>query len=73
MSIIVSSASLNFCVITCDSTGAEEKRMRVYNQENEDLEAASPYKKKIWTCRNSAVSSIYDVKPLTFSHQEDNF
>lgn len=47
--------------------------MRVYNQENEDLEAASLYKKKIWTCRNSAVSSIYDVKPLTFSHQEDNF
>lgn len=45
ISFIVSSASLKLHVIACGSTGAEEKRMRVYNQENEDLQAVSLFKK----------------------------
>lgn len=46
ISYITSSASLNLHMIACDSTRAEQKWIRVYNQKNEDLDAVFPVKKK---------------------------
>lgn len=67
ISYIVSSASLNLHMIAYDSTRAEEKWIRVYNQKNEDLDTVFPVKKNNLSFRNSGVSSICNMKSVTFS------
>lgn len=54
----------------CDSTGAEEKRVRIYNQKNEDSDAV--FLVKNYVLVEILVSYIYDMKPVAFSHHEDN-
>lgn len=54
----------------CDSTGAEEKRVRIYNQKNEDSDAV--FLVKNYVLVEILVSYMYDMKPVAFSHHEDN-